>query len=86
MNLPSSHSIAVVTPGHTNDGANGHELQAFLSVPARLPTRVNDRVEPARAPIRYATARSLPPRRGPISAKPTARVTPTSKTGPLQSP
>ena len=85
MNVPPLSSFTLVTPGHTNDGANGCEVMAFLSVPAAFPAPDNDCAAPAQPLIRHSSARALPSRPGRMCAK-TARNRLASAAGALQIP
>jgi hypothetical protein len=49
-----------VTLGHTDDGADGYEPLAHLSVPNAFPARVNHRTEPARPLIQHSSSRRAP--------------------------
>jgi hypothetical protein len=85
MNVPPLSSFTLVTPGHTNDGVNGCELMAFLSVPAAFPAHVNDCAAPAQPLIRHSSAQALPACCGGTCAK-TARNRSAPAAGALQLP
>ena len=69
MNMLPLSSITLVTPGHTDDGANRREPMAFLAVPAAFPDRINDYAEPPQPLILHSSAGSLPSQPSRMGAK-----------------